>query len=124
MANSLTSLSESEQRNDLSLHQQLRRVRHMLAECGPIALLVVAIAYAGVGLLLRPERLGVSPLFHSAIHTVTLFATGLAPMLGAAFVVWVLRHSLSPAERRSWLLGAATSAALFLPALLLVRSFG
>jgi hypothetical protein len=124
MANSLTSLSESEPRNDLARHRQLRRVRHTVAECGPIVLLVVAIAYAGVGLLLRSESLSVNPLFHSAIHTVALFATGLAPMLGAALVVWLSRHSLSPAERRSWLLGAATSAALFLPALLLVRTFG
>jgi hypothetical protein len=73
--------------------------------------------------LLSPDRPGLHALLADSVRPLALFAIGLAPMIGASLVVWTMRSSLSPAERRSRLLGAATSAVLFVPALLLVRLF-
>lgn len=124
MATSLPSSPTSEPMSDLSLGQELHGVRHLVTERGPLVLLVVAVAYASTALMLRPEGLGFDPLFRAAIYPVALFAIGLVPMLATTFIVWASRHSLSPAERRSRLAGAAMSAVLFLPALLLIRAFG
>ena len=124
MATSLPSSPTSGPLNDLSRGQELRGIRRVLTMWGALALLVAAVAYASAALLLRPEGLGFYPLFRAAIYPVALFAIGLVPMLGTTLIVWASRHSLSPTERRSRLVGAAMSAALFLPALLLVRSFG
>jgi hypothetical protein len=124
METSLPSSTNSDPLTDLSLGQQLRGFRRTVTVWSPLGLLVVAVAYASAGLLLRPEGLGFNPLFRAAVYPVGLFAIGLVPMLATTLIVWLSRHSLSPAERRSRLLGAAMSTALFLPALLLARSFG
>lgn len=95
-----------------------------IAAWRPLAVLVAALAYAGAGCFVRFGSITEGGLTASIPHVIVLFAAGLAPVLGAAVVVWTSRGSLSPTKRRSQLTGAAMGAVLFFPALLLLRWFG
>ncbi len=87
---------------------------------GAVAVFSAALFFAGSGLInARDHHVSVGAM----LAPVLLFAIGLAPMIGAALVVWTSRGSLAPEERRSQLIGASLSAVLFFPALLLVRAF-
>ena len=87
---------------------------------GAVAVFSAALVFAGSSLINAPHHhVSVSAM----LAPVLLFAIGLAPMIGAALVVWTSRGSLAPEERRSQLIGASLSAVLFFPALLLVRAF-
>lgn len=94
-----------------------------LAKLARLTLLTMATVYAASSAFLAPASPPPTGLLRAAIQPLALFAIGLAPMLGAALVVWIARHGLSRRERRSQLVGAAMSAVLFFPALLLVRFF-
>jgi hypothetical protein len=96
----------------------------VVSRWGAPALLVVATSYAASSVALHPVTMPETGAIGAAMHPLVLFAIGLAPMLGAAIVVWSSRHALSREERRSQLTGAAMSAVLFFQALLLVRLFG
>ena len=114
MAKSLT--SQSSTAND-------QAARSMLVKLAPPTLLTIATFYAASSAFLDPASRPPTGMVHTAIQPLALFAIGLSPMFGAALVVWTARRGLSPQERRSQLVGAAMSAVLFFPALLLVRFF-
>ena len=87
---------------------------------GAVAVFSAALVFAGSSLInTRDHHVSVS----ATLAPVLLFAIGLAPIIGAALVVWTSRGSLAPEERRAQLIGASLSAVLFFPALLLVRAF-
>jgi hypothetical protein len=97
--------------------------RGLVPEWGPLGLLAIAICYASSSVFFKTATTSQAGLISSAFQPFVLFAIGLAPMFGAALVVWTSRNCLSLQERRSQLVGAAMSAVLFFPALLLVRFF-
>jgi len=94
-----------------------------LAKWGPLALVMVAAFYAASSGFFHSASLRQAGSLRLAIRPLLLFSIGIAPMVGASLVVWTSRHNFSPRERRSQLIGAAMSAILFFPALLLVRFF-
>ena len=97
--------------------------RGVMVKCGPLTLLIFATFYATSSAFCIPAISQSAAVYSSAFQPLFLFAVGLAPMFGAALVVWTSRSGLSPQERRSQLVGAAMSAVLFFPAVLLVRFF-
>ena len=88
---------------------------------GAVAVFSAALVFAGSSLInASHHHVSVSAM----LAPVLLFAIGLAPMIGAALVVWDI-PGVSRAGRSagSQLIGASLSAVLFFPALLLVRAF-
>ena len=80
--------------------------RGVTAKWGPLTLLTVATFYATRSAFCIPaisQRAGVNS---PALQPLFLFAVGLAPMFGAALVVWTTRPGLSPQDRRSQLVRA------------------
>ena len=97
--------------------------RGVMVKWGPLTLLTVATFYATSSAFCIPAISQLAGIISSPLQPLFLFALGIAPMFGAALVVWTSRTRLSPQERRSQLMGAAMSAVLFFPAVLLVRFF-
>jgi hypothetical protein len=89
----------------------------------PPALFAMALAYAATGFLVKPGPVEPVRLIAAAGWPFCLALLGLAPMLAVAFVNWKSRAFSSIEERRARLAGAAMSAVLFIPALLVARSF-
>ena len=97
--------------------------RGVMVKWGPLTLLTVATFYSTSSGFCIPAISQHARVNSSALQPLFLFAVGIAPVFGAALMVWTSRHGVSPQERRSQLVGAAMSAFLFLPAVLLVRFF-
>ena len=95
-------------------------IHFLFSGWGAVAVFSAAIVFAASSLITAHDHQFSGGVM---LAPVLLFAIGLAPMIGAALVVWTSRRSLAPAERRSQLIGASLSAVLFFPALLLVRAF-
>ncbi len=95
-------------------------IQALFSGWGAVAVFSAALVFAGSSLITAHDH---RVLASAMLAPVLLFAIGLAPMIGAALVVWTSRGSLAPTERRSQLIGASLSAVLFFPALLLVRAF-
>ena len=95
----------------------------LLTAWGPVSVCFAALAFALCGIAAARHPGIVHQALSTTLSPLALFAAGLAPMIGAGLVVWTARHTLSPAERRSQLVGASLSAVLFFPALLLARAF-
>ena len=95
-------------------------IRAVLSGWGAVTVFSAAIVFAGSGLIDAGDH---AVSLSTMLAPVLLFAIGLAPVIGAALVVWTSREALAPTERRSQLIGASLSAVLFFPALLLVRAF-
>jgi hypothetical protein len=89
-----------------------------------MALVRASLAYLSPAMRVFMRAPDVNALIVAAMWPLTLFLIGLATMIGAALAIWPSCQPLSPAERRSRMVGAATSALLFLPALLLIRFVG
>ena len=81
--------------------------RGVMVKWGPLTLLSVATLYATSSAFCIPAISQNAAVHSSAFQPLFLFAVGLAPMFGAALVVWTSRSGLSPQERRSQLVGAA-----------------